>query len=104
MKKKLKFEIKIDENHLPIAIEMHSDDKIEKDLKALLLSTWSSKSKETLRVDLWTKDMPVHEMYILYHQTMVGMAGTLERATGQSKLASALRDYCDFFAKETKIK
>ena len=35
---------------------------------------------------------------------MIGMAAALEKATGQAKLAGALRDYCDFFAKETKIK
>ena len=64
----------------------------------------SAKTKETLRVDLWTKDMPVNEMFIMYHQTLMGMASTLERSTGQDKLADALRDYCAFFAEETKIK
>ena len=53
--------------------------KKEEDIKALLISAWAAKSKETLRVDLWTKDMPVHEMYILFHQTMLGMASTLEK-------------------------
>tara|TARA_Y100000589_G_scaffold322025_1_gene354300 strand:- start:335 stop:652 length:318 start_codon:yes stop_codon:yes gene_type:complete len=105
MKKTLKFEVKLDENHLPLSIEMCSDDSSpEKNIKALILSAWSAKSKETLRVDLWTKDMPVHDMFILYHQSMMGMANTLERATGHNKLAGALRDYCEFFAKETKIK
>jgi hypothetical protein len=32
------------------------------------------------------------------------MATSLEKATGQDKLADALRDYCEFFAQETKIK
>jgi hypothetical protein len=31
------------------------------------------------------------------------MATSLEKSTGQDKLAEALRDYCAFFAKETKI-
>ena len=42
-------------------------------------------------------------MFILYHQNMMSMATSLEKSTGQSKLAEALRDYCGFFAKETKI-
>ena len=46
--------------------------------------------------------MPVNDMFILYHQNMMGMA-TLEKSTGEQKLADALRDYCDFFAKQTKI-
>ena len=69
-----------------------------------MLSAWAAKTKETLRIDLWTKDMPVNEMFIMYHQTLMGMASTLESATGQDKLAEALRDYCVFFAKQTKIK
>ena len=106
MKQTLKFEIELDDNNLPKNIEMHSSDNAahEKDVKALMVSAWASKTKETLRIDLWTKDMPVNEMCIMYHQTLIGMASTLDRATGHDKLAGALRDYCEFFAEETKIK
>ena len=106
MKQTLKFEIELDENQLPLNIEMQASDGAanEQNIKALMLSAWAAKTKETLRIDLWTKDMPVNEMFIMYHQTMTGMAATLERATGHDKLAGALRDYCEFFADETKIK
>jgi gliding motility-associated protein GldC len=106
MKQTLKFEIELDENNLPVNIEMHASDGAanEKEIKALMVSAWAAKFKETLRIDLWTKDMPVNEMFIMYHQTMMGMAGTLERATGHDKLAGALRDYCAFFAEQTEIK
>ena len=106
MKQSIKFEIELDENHLPLNIEMKASEGVsnESNLKALMLSAWAAKTKETLRIDLWTKDMPVSEMFIMYHQTLMGMASTLERATGQEKLADALRDYCVFFAEQTKIK
>ena len=106
MKQSIKFEIELDENHLPLNIEMKASEGTsnESNLKALMLSAWAARTKETLRIDLWTKDMPVNEMFIMYHQTMMGMASTLERATGQGKLADALRDYCAFFAEQTKIK
>ena len=106
MKQTLKFEVELDENHLPLNIKMKASEGAsdEDNLKALMLSAWAAKTKETLRVDLWTKDMPVNEMFIMYHQTLMGMASTLERSTGQDKLADALRDYCAFFAEETKIK
>lgn len=106
MKQSIKFEIELDENHLPLNIEMKASEvpSNESNLKALMLSAWAAKTKETLRIDLWTKDMPVNEMFIMYHQTLIGMASTLERATGQEKLAVALRDYCAFFAEQTKIK
>mgnify|MGYP001246605907 FL=1 len=105
MKQNLKFEIELDENHLPLKIIMKSaENNLNEDrIKALMISAWSAYSKETLRIDLWTKDMPVNDMYIMFHQTMLGMAVSLEKSTGHNKLAGALRDYCHFFAEQTKI-
>ena len=79
-------------------------DAEENNIKALMISAWDANNKETLRIDLWTKNMPVNEMFIMYHQTMMGMANSLDKATGENKLADALKDYCDFFAEQTKIK
>ena len=105
MKQTLKFEVELDENNLPNSIKMLEEKASNSsiDLKALMIAGWDAKRKETLRVDIWTKDMPVNDMFIMYHQNMIGMATSLEKSTGQNKLANALRDYCDFFAKETKI-
>lgn len=105
MKQILKFEVELDENNLPNSIKMLEEKASNSsiDLKALMIAGWDAKRKETLRVDIWTKDMPVNDMFIMYHQNMMGMATSLEKSTGQNKLANALRDYCDFFAKETKI-
>ena len=106
MKQILKFEVELDENHLPVNMKMDTSDGSgsEYDIKALMISAWAARNKETLRIDLWTKDMPVNEMFIMYHQTMMGMANTLEKATGHDKLAGALKDYCEFFAEQTKIR
>ncbi|SVE51613.1 uncharacterized protein METZ01_LOCUS504467 [marine metagenome] len=84
---------------------MNSSDSQAKDvlLKSLMIAAWDEKTKETLMVPLWTKDMMVNEMFIMYHQTLMSMANTLSKSTGQDKLAGALRDYCEFFAQETKI-
>ena len=105
MKQTLKFEVELDENNLPNSIKMLEDQENNSAiyLKALMIAAWDAKRKETLRVDIWTKDMPVNDMFILYHQNMMGMATSLEKSTGQDKLAQALRDYCDFFVKQTKI-
>jgi gliding motility-associated protein GldC len=48
-----------------------------------MLSVWDSKSKESS--DLWTKEMPVDEMKIFFHQTLVAMSDTFHRATGDEK-------------------
>ena len=60
-KSKLIFDLELDVNNLPERITMNSSDKQAKDvhLKSLMVSGWDLKTKETLRVDLWTKDMMV---------------------------------------------
>ena len=105
MKKILKFEVELDENNLPENIKMVGEELAKEgiNLKALMIAAWDAKKKETLRVDIWTKDMPVNDMFILYHQNMIGMANSLEKSTGEIKLAEALRDYCAFFAEKTKM-
>ena len=104
-KSTLKFDLELDENTLPKKIIMNSSDNQAKDvlLKSVMIAGWDAETKETLRVDLWTKDMMVNEMFIMYHQTLVSMSNTLEKSTGHDKLAGALKDYCEFFAQETKI-
>ena len=103
---KIELNIELDENRVPEKLHWTAEDGgiSNEEAKAMMLAVWDAKAKETLRIDLWTKDMPVNEMFIMYYQTMIAMANTLERATGHEKLAGALKDYCDFFAKETKIK
>ena len=102
---KLTFDLELDENNVPKKITMNSSDNQAKDvlLKSLMIAAWDQKTNETLIVPLWTKDMMVNEMFIMYHQTLMSMANTLSKSTGQDKLAGALRDYCKFFAEETKI-
>jgi gliding motility-associated protein GldC len=46
--------------------------------KAIMLSVWDSKEKESMRIDLWTKEMPVDEMKIFFHQTLVCLILFLE--------------------------
>ncbi len=102
---KLTFTLELDENNVPKKITMNSSDKQADNvhLKSLMIAGWDETTNETLRVDLWTKDMMVNEMFIMYHQTLMSMANTLEKSTGHDKLAGALKDYCEFFAEQTKI-
>ena len=104
-KSKISFEIELDKNNLPQTISLNTDDGQFSNVKvkSLLISAWDTKTKETLRIDLWTKEMMVNEMMIMYHQTLTSMANSLERATNEDKLAGALRDYCTFFAEQSGI-
>lgn len=100
----IKFEIALDENHIPENLHWTATDgSVENEqTKAILVSVWDNINKETLRIDLWTKDMPVDEMKQFFHQTLVAMADTYQRATADDKLADTMRDFCDFFAEKIK--
>jgi gliding motility-associated protein GldC len=100
------FQVKLDENRVPEKIMWTAEDggvKLE-ETKAILLSVWDSKTQETLRVDLWTKEMPVDEMKKFFHQTLVAMSDTFQRATNDEKMADTLKDFCEYFADKMDLK
>lgn len=106
IKSEIKFLVELDENRVPENIFWTAQDggvQLE-EAKAMLLSVWDSKTKETLRIDLWTKEMPVDEMKIFFHQTLVAMADTFERATQDEKMTATMKDFCDYFAEKLELK
>ena len=102
---KIEFKVELDENRVPEQISWSAEDGGIKDesSKAIMLSVWDSQQKDTLRMDLWTKDMPVDEMKQFFHQTLVSMANTFERATNDDKMSATMRDFCDYFAEKLEL-
>ncbi len=98
-KSEIKIKVGLDENRVPEQLFWSADDgNIENmEAKATLLSVWDSAEKETFRVNLWTKDMPVNEMKQFFHQTLVSMTDTYETATGDEKMTATMRDFCAYF-------
>ena len=96
----------LDENRIPEEISWTAKDGgIENaKSKSMMISFWDHDQKDTLRMDLWTKDMPVDEMKQFYHQTLVAMADTFERATNDDKMSATMRDFCDYFAEKLDLK
>lgn len=102
----VEFTIGLDENKVPEEISWTAKDGGIKNesSKAVMISVWDHVKKDTLRMDLWTKDMPVDEMKQFYHQTLVSMADTFERATADTKMSATMRDFCDYFAEKLELK
>lgn len=102
----IKIKIDLDDNRVPEKLTWTARDGgvVNKPTKAMLLSVWDSRPQETLRIDLWTKDMPVDEMKVFFHQTLVAMTDTFQRATGEEKMADTMRDFCDYFAEKLELK
>jgi len=102
----IKFNIGLDENKIPETISWSAEDGgvDNSDSKALMISVWDHKKKDTLRMDLWTKDMPVDEMKQFFHQTLVSMSSAFHRATDDQKMTDTMRDFCDYFAEKLQLK
>lgn len=102
----IKFQVELDENKIPEKLLWSAQDGgVEaEEAKAIMLSIWDSKQKESMRIDLWTKDMPVDEMKIFFHQTLVAMSETFKRATNDEKMAATMIDFCDYFAEKLELK
>ncbi|MDN3724342.1 gliding motility protein GldC [Aequorivita sp. SDUM287046] len=102
----IKLKVGLDENKIPEHITWTAQDGgiTNEETKAVMLSVWDSKRKESLRIDLWTKEMPVDEMKIFFHQTLTAMADTFQRATNDDKMSDTMRDFCDYFAEKLELK
>ena len=105
-KSKIEISVDLDNNKIPEKIFWSAEDGNIKnqESKALFLSVWDSEKKESLRIDLWTKEMPLDEMKIFFHQTLVAMSDTFNRATQDEKMTSTMKDFCEYFAEKLNLK
>jgi len=95
----IRLTVHLDENRVPERIDWEAEDGgVKSSSKAILLSVWDEKEANTLRIDLWTKEMSVEEMKAFFHQNLMTLADTFERATGEGKMAAQMRDFGAYFA------
>ncbi|MBI3502841.1 MAG: gliding motility protein GldC [Bacteroidetes bacterium] len=100
----INFRVALDDNNLPLSIDWEASEANEKSsAKSAMITLWDAKEQNTLRIDLWTKDMLVDEMKIFFHQTLLSMADTLKRATGEDAMAEDLKDFCAHFADKMNL-
>lgn len=105
-KTKITIDIELDENHVPEKMTWNAEDGgvQNQETKAVMISVWDEKTSEALRIDLWTKDMPVDHMKRFYHQIIVSLGQTYLRATGEEDLAGWLEEVAEEFAVKSAIK
>lgn len=104
MKKKITFEVTMDENHLPEKIEWQADDADGKTAaRAMMVSLWDAKERNTMRIDLWDKEFTTDEMKTFFIQSLLTMNDTLERATGESELCQGIRQFGRELGKRMKV-
>jgi gliding motility-associated protein GldC len=94
----IKFEIELDNNNVPERIHWDATDKTEQGLsetKAISIALWDQQQKNTLRIDLWAKDMPVEEMKRFYVDCLGGLSQSVLNSTGDEFMSNEMRMLCD---------
>ncbi|MCJ8498871.1 gliding motility protein GldC [Chryseobacterium salipaludis] len=105
-KTQITIDVELDENHIPETLTWNAEDGgVDKqETKAAMISVWDDQRMEALRIDLWTKDMPVDQMKMFLHQILVSMSQTYERATGEDDVAAWIAEMAEEFSKRSAIR
>ncbi len=71
--------------------------------KAFFLSLFDKESRDTVELDLWTKDMQVIEMDRFVFQTLNSITNMYHRATKNTELANEMQNFVKYFGEKTEI-
>jgi gliding motility-associated protein GldC len=104
-KSTINFTVELDQNNIPDKIFWEATDKPDPGLsetKAISVALWDHTQKNTLRIDLWAKDMPVDEMRRFYIDCIGGLAQSALTATGDEYMANEINALCERLVKHLK--
>jgi gliding motility-associated protein GldC len=100
-KSEIHFEVELDDKSVPENIIWSATDKPgdADHTNAISIAVWDDIEKNTMRLDLWTKEMPIHEMKKFYVDALGGMAQSILNATGDEFMSNQLNTLCDQLGK-----
>jgi gliding motility-associated protein GldC len=102
-KSTIHFEVQLDDKNVPEKIFWDATEKPEEGLsetKAISISLWDHVQKNTMRIDLWSKEMPVEEMKRFYIDCLGGLAQSILSSTGDEAMSQEINSLCDRLAKQ----
>ena len=97
-KSDINFTVELDDERVPERILWDATEKPEEvgnETSAITISIWDPEVKNTMRIDLWTKEMPVDEMKKFYIDCLGGMAQSLLTSTGDEFMSTEMNTLCD---------
>ncbi|MEM7107029.1 MAG: gliding motility protein GldC [Bacteroidota bacterium] len=104
-KSEINFTIALDDENIPEAITWEATEKPNdgpSETKAVSISLWDDSQRNTMRIDLWTKEMPVDEMKRFYVDCLGGMAQSLLNSTGDEFMSTEINNLCDKMVEHLK--
>jgi len=102
----IEIQVKLDENKIPEKISWNSSDSPNQqfeECKAFMLAIWDKERKQTLKIDLYTKEMQIDEMDFFVMQTIYTMSDFYQKATNKTETAALFKKFAEEFAKSSGI-
>ena len=72
----------------------------DQDARAMILALWDAEERNSLRIDLWTKEMSVEDMNDFFFQTLLTLADTYKNATSNDEIMSDIKHFAREFAEK----
>lgn len=96
-KSRINFDIELDAENIPEKITWGAtQEKLEgQETKAISLSLWDADQANTMRIDLWTKEMPVDQMKRFIIDCLGGLSQTVLNSTGDEFMSTEINQLCD---------
>ena len=97
-KSEIKFIVTLDKENIPEKIEWMAEDSLSDNLsetKSISLSLWDEKKNNTLRIDLWTKEMKTDEMKRFYIDCLGGLSQSILSSTGDEYMSKETNNLCE---------
>ncbi len=92
---KVNISVTLDDQNVPELITWQAEegkDIAPKVVEAINLSFWNGESRETMKMDLWTKKMPVHEMKMFYVDMVGSLSDSIINSTGDAAMSKELKE------------
>lgn len=109
-KSTINFTVQLDDKNIPDKILWDATDKPDPGLtetKSISIALWDHLQKNTLRIDLWAKDMPVEEMKRFYIDCIGGIAQSIMSSTNDEFMANETNALCEklveYLRKESNV-
>ncbi|WP_339696477.1 gliding motility protein GldC [uncultured Roseivirga sp.] len=98
----IKLRVVLDSENIPEKIYWDATEKEgdgEEETKSVSLNIWDHNTQNTLRIDLWNKEMPIDEMKRFYVDCLGGLAQSILNSTGDEFMSTAMNRLCDKLVK-----
>lgn len=103
----INLEISLDDKKVPEKIEWRASGKDDGDkaqeVKAFFLTMFDPESRDTMQMDLWTKEMQIIEMDRFVFQSLSALSELYFRATKNKELANDMKKFMQYFGQKTEI-